>query len=239
MKLTNHPRERADTLREDNCGPMRETSGIGPARSRSASDERALAMNAATGAANAIIGAAKVLLGAIALSPFACVNGFYTLALVAARAGILRAGMAQDGGREARLCLWASWLLLVSSVLYIAYSGWAFHHPSAISVHKYVALGIATVTFVEIGVNIYGVVKMRRANDLAVRVLRAVNLASSLVSLVLTQSVLMSISSTGDHSQAWSGACGVFMGALAVAVSIREIRASKRASKALASASSE
>lgn len=196
---------------------------------RSASDGRALATSAATGVANAVAGVAKVLLGAVAFSPFACVNGFYTLALVASRACLLRGGMARRGSREARLCLWAAWLLLASSLLYIAYSGWAFHYPSDVSVHKYVALGIATVTFVEIGMNVYGVVKTRRADDLPVRVLRAVNLAASLVSLVLTQSVLMSISTGGDHSQAWSGACGVFMGAIAVAISIREIRACRKA----------
>ncbi|MCH3968597.1 MAG: hypothetical protein PHR15_03230 [Atopobiaceae bacterium] len=82
---------------------------------------------------------------------------------------------------------------------------------------------IAAVTFFEIGSNIYGLAATKGGDDLPLHVIRAIGLATSLVSLVLTQTALLSIGGTGSHDLSSSGLLGLLVGSAAAAIAIFEI----------------
>jgi hypothetical protein len=190
---------------------------------RTEASSRSLHLAALSTTGNAAIGIVKVLLGLLALSAFACVNGLYTIALVAARACALSGSVRDDKAKVTRRCLWAAWLLLLASLLYLAYSGWAFVHPASFGFGKYMAITIAAVTFFEIGSNIYGLAATKGGDDLPLHVIRAIGLATSLVSLVLTQTALLSIGGTGSHDLSSSALLGLLVGSAAAAIAIFEI----------------
>lgn len=182
---------------------------------------------------NALLGLGKVASGVLAGSFFVCVNGLYTLALVLARACAL-AGSAQGTPRAAqfRCCRWSGRLLVLASALYVAYSGWSWYHPKAVDCHPYAAIGIAAVTFTEIGLNLHGVWRYRRDDRPLLHALKTINLAASFISLVLTQSVLLSF--TGEHDPAYNALLGGLMGvcaALLGAYMIRRIQRMQHAEK--------
>jgi hypothetical protein len=195
---------------------------------RPTSSSLTLHLAAASTGTSAVIGAVKVVLGLLSLSVFACVNGFYTIALVGARACALSGSTSAERGSITTRCLWASCLLLLASVLYVAYSGWAYFHPVGFGMGKYMAIGIAAVTFAEIGTNVFGFFTTRHGDDLPLHVMRAIGLAASLVSLVLTQTALLSFAESGEHDLSTSGVLGVLVGIGAAAIAVFEIRKCKR-----------
>jgi hypothetical protein len=83
-----------------------------------------------------------------------------------------------------------------------------------------VAIAIATVAFVELGVALRGIAVARRHDELIVEALTSANLAGALALMVLTQSALMSISSTDDPSRA-CGLTGALLGSVAAALGVR------------------
>ena len=180
------------------------------------STSRTLYLAGISGACNLFLGLGKILSGALSLSVFVCVNGGYTLGMVVARscalAGFLRA---EDTREQYRYYRWAGKILILASLLYMAYSGWSYFHPKYIAYHMYVALAIATFTFVEIGWNIRGVIVNRKNNTPLLHALKTITLAASLISLVLTQSAILSFAQGGYHDPPPNALLGVLMGACA------------------------
>lgn len=177
---------------------------------------RTLHLAGVSGAGNIFLGLGKILSGLLPLSAFVCINGGYTLGMVVARycalAGVLRA---KDMREQYRYYRWAGKILILSSLLYMAYSGWAYFHPKYIVYHEYLALAIATVTFVEIGLNIRGVVVNRKNKTPLLHAIKTINLAASLISLVLTQSAILSFSRGGYHDPSVNALLGGVMGTCA------------------------
>lgn len=182
---------------------------------------RALHLAGVSGAGNIFLGMGKILSGLLSLSVFVCVNGGYTLGMVVARycalAGVLRA---KDVREQCRYYRWAGKILILASILYMAYSGWAFFHPKYTAYPKSIALAIATFTFVEIGLNIRGVVVNRKNKTPLLHALKTINLAASLISLVLTQSAILSIAQGGYHDPSSNALLGALMGACAALLGV-------------------
>jgi len=168
---------------------------------------------------NLAIGIGKIVLSIISSSFFIAVSAFYTFALVLARVFAL---LGSDRRKEYRCCRFCALILVGASLIYILYSTRLFFEEGKSSYHEYVALAIATVTFVEIGVNARGVVRERRNHRLFMQALRMVNLASSLISLTLTQSALLSLSeqTEGIDRNLANGFMGCLMGTSAAVIGI-------------------
>ena len=111
-------------------------------------------------------------------------------------------------------------ILIAASLLYICYSVWSFFHPKEVSYHMYVALAIATFTFAEIGVNLYGMIANRKNRTPLLHAIKTINLAAALISLVLTQSALLSFAGDGRHDPAVNGLMGLLSGTCAVLLGI-------------------
>lgn len=159
-----------------------------------ASASRSLHLAGISGTWNILLGLGKIISGLLSLSGFICVSGCYTLGMVVARYCVLTGAVrSKDVREQQRYYKLSGSILIIASLLYIAYSGWAYYHPKYTVYPKYIALAIATFTFTEIILNIRGVLISRRDGTLLVHALKTINLAASLISLVLTQSAILSI----------------------------------------------
>ncbi|HWQ74132.1 MAG TPA: hypothetical protein VN441_02340 [Syntrophomonas sp.] len=183
---------------------------------------RSLKMAGASGIANIMVGLGKLVMGILSLSFFTCVSAFYTFGMVVAKyfalSGILKA---RNRGEQYRYYTLSGIILTVASLLYIAYSVRLFLHPTIAVYHMYVALAIASFTFAELAINLRGVIRERRNHTPLFHAIKMINLASSLICLVLTQTAILSFTNPQmEISASANGLIGIFMGACATMLGI-------------------
>lgn len=169
-----------------------------------------------------LVGTGKLVMGLVSLSFFTCVSAFYTYGMVIAKACALK-GMDKDKQKQYAHYQMTGIILIVASVLYAIYSTRLLWHPQTSKYTLYVGLAIATFTFTEIGLNIRGVVVARKRKELLYHALKMVSLASSLISLVLTQTALLSFTHEGmaDYNPSVSnGIMGLLMGSASTLIGI-------------------
>ena len=163
-----------------------------------ASTSRTLHLAVVSGAGNAFMGLGKIISGVLGLSVFACVNGFYTVCMAFAR--LSAAGGAARAGAEGlsrRFAFGAGAMLFVASILYLMYAGWSYFHPTVSHYPKYIAIAIATFTFVEIGLNIKSLVQTRKSTSAVAKAIRVIGVATSIITLALTQEAILSFQGAG------------------------------------------
>lgn len=155
---------------------------------------RSLNITGAAVIACTFIALGKLIMGIMSLSLFTCVNAFYSCGMIGAKS-IALTGIwkAHDKKEQYQYYLWSGTVLIVSSLIYIIYSIRLFYNPTTNYYDLYVAIGIATVTFTEIGLNIRGVIITRHNHTVLIHAIKMINLSGSFISLVLTQTALLSI----------------------------------------------
>lgn len=172
---------------------------------------------------NTVVGVGKLFLGIISFSFFTCVSAFYTFGMVIAKACVLTGILKATNKKEQEVYyLLSGSILMAVSILYIAYSVRLFYYPVSNSYHEYVGMGIAAFTFTELALNIRGVIIERHNKAPLIHAIKMINLASSMICLVLTQTALLSFADKQGaeaHSQA-NGLMGVIMGSLATCLGI-------------------
>ena len=189
-------------------------------RAYGASASRTLHLAGISGVCSILLGLGKIVSGVLSLSVFVCINGLYTLGMVLARycalAGAIRT---QDPHQQYVYYRRSGKILIAASLLYISYSAWSFFHPKWVSYHMYVALAIATFTFTEIGMNLYGMIANRKNRTPLLHAIKTINLAASLVSLVVTQSAILAFAGQG-YNPAVNALMGMFSGTCAVLLGV-------------------
>ena len=186
---------------------------------------RMIKLTGAACTANVILGLGKLLLGIYSLSFFTCVSALYTFGIVIAKylalAGLLKSKNAKEQYRHYFL---SGAVLMAASVAYIAYSVRLFFHPATSVYHMYVALLIATFTFFEITINLRGAIMERHNQTPLFHAIRMINLASSLICLVLTQTAILSFADTQtDLHPGANGVIGVVMGICAALLGLNMV----------------
>ena len=171
---------------------------------------------------NTFAGIGKLILGIISLSFFTCASAFYTLGMVTAKlcalTGIIKE---EDTAQHYKYYKLSGTVLIVSSLLYIIYSIRVLFNPITSTYHMYVALAIALFTFVELAINIRGVIVYRHNHTPLLHAIKMIDLASSLICLVLTQTAILSFTEgTGHNLQINVGIFGVLMGIAATTLGI-------------------
>ena len=183
---------------------------------------RSLQITGAAATAGIFVAIGKLTMGVLSLSFFTCANAFYSFGMIGAKS-IALTGIrkAQNKKEQYQYCFFSSVVLMATSMLYIIYSILLFFIPITSSYNKYVAISIATVTFVEIGLNIRGVIVTRHNHTLLIHAIKMINLSASLITLVLTQTALLSFANTEadivEISKA-NGFIGILMGTVATLI---------------------
>ncbi len=189
-----------------------------------ASDSRSLHITGAAGAFSMLLGLGKIISGALSLSVFACMNGCYTLGMTAARycalAGTVRSKERKNQYFYYRL---AGAVMVAASLLYVTYSLWTIRHPKTVNYGKITAITIATITFTEIGVNVWGVIKYRKYHSPLLHALKIISLGTSLISLVLTQSAILAFADEAQDPSV-NGFLGTVTGICAALLGVYMIR---------------
>lgn len=170
-------------------------------------------------AANLGLAAGKVLIGIFTLSLFPCIYAGYNLSIALAKHRVLaglRQGEAYRAQAEDGAKIGA--LLLVSSLCFLLYSLRVFITPPTTQFPMEAALAIAAFTFAELILNLRGVCAKRYRNAPLLWVVKWLNLASSLMGLVLTQRAILSFAGPGINASQANGLAGMFFAGLAALI---------------------
>lgn len=185
---------------------------------------RSLHIYSAAATAGTLIATGKLTMSIASSSVMICVNALYSFGMIGAKiialTGIRKA---QHSKEQCQYYFWTGLVLVISSLIYISYSIRLFYSPVSNAYHPYVGIGIAAVTFTEVGVNIRGVMITRHNHTLLIHALKMINLSSSIIALALTQSALLSFSNYKADlikiSNA-NGVIGILMGAITTLMGI-------------------
>lgn len=185
---------------------------------------RSLHITGAAATASTFIAIGKLIMGIFSLSFFTCANAFYSFGMIGAKSiALIGIRKALDKSEQYQYYFCSGAVLIVSSLLYIIYSIRLFFSPITSSYHMYIAIGIAAVTFTEVGLNIRGVIVTRHNHTLLIHVIKMINLSSSLIAIVLTQTALLSFTNKEadplEISKA-NGVIGILMGTVATLLGI-------------------
>lgn len=180
---------------------------------------------------NIVMAVGKMIVGLYTASIFLCIYALYNVGLALAKATAVKGHRegkrppddthAHGYGREEYKSYYRVGIILTtSSIVYIIYCLRLFLYGSSASYSMHVALAIAFMTFVEIGMAVHGsIVTMRKGKAPAVSAIKLANLAASLISLVLTQTAILSFTHQGDMSY-YNGLAGLIFGGLAAVIGL-------------------
>lgn len=177
---------------------------------------------------NALFAAGKIAIGIYSLSLFLCVNGLFNIGVSLSKSIPIRGykkGARRIGGNqkrdieeEHRRLYQMGAIFIFASVIYLIYcvhmmaSG-----KSNVRYDRIVAITIAAVTFTEIGMATRGFLMIRRSREPLIEGMRLISLATSLISLVLTQTALMSLSQEAGATF-YCGLTGVIFGSISAII---------------------
>ena len=166
---------------------------------------------------NLCLAAGKALVGIATFSLFFCVNALYNVGIAYAKYCILD-GMGQGKDRDAQVegGRKAGCILLVASILYMLYSVRMFISPPTTHYPMVLAIAIAAFTFTEIAWNLRGVCSKKVEKVPLGKAAKLVNLASSIICLMLTQRAILSFASPEENLSHVNGLTGLFFGGIAV-----------------------
>ena len=185
-------------------------------------DERLLKLSRVSGTASLAAGIGKLVLGIFTMSVLTCVSALYTFGMVTAKSFALAGTMkAKNEKEQYRYCLISGAVLILTSLLFTAYSVRLLSHPSSGIYSIYSALAIAVFTFAELVLSIRGVLAGRSRLTPPLYAVKMINLASSLMCLVLTQTAILSAADTQtDIHPAANGLIGIAAGCGALLIGI-------------------
>lgn len=160
----------------------------------------------------------KLVMSIASTSFFMFTNALFSCGIGLARYVALKMQGKETAG-QLRLYRRVCAILSFSGLCYAGYSVRLFFGGSAGQYSEVMALAIAAYTFVEFGIQIHDLIKLRKQHDLEAKALRLVSLCGILVSFVLTQTAIMSFSEPGEHNFS-DGLAGVVFGGLVVIVGV-------------------
>lgn len=160
----------------------------------------------------------KLIMSIVSFSFFMFTNALFSCGIGIARYTALSM-RGKNWNEQLRLYRRVSLVLMFSGICYAAYSVRLFFGGSAGQYNMIMALAIACYTFVDFGIQISELIKLRKRQNLEAEALRLVSFSGILVSFVLTQTAIMSFSEPGEHNFS-DGLSGLVFGGLVVVVGI-------------------
>jgi len=166
---------------------------------------------------NAVLALGKIGMGVYSLSLFVCVNGFYNIGIASAKHIAVKSHNEKDRRKHYK---WVGWIILGASLVYMVYcANMAIQGKANVAYDTITSITIAVFTFTEIGSAIHGLWAARKLNDLTLAAAKRINLVTALISLVLTQSVLLGLNHTANAAR-YCGWTGVALGGVSAIVGL-------------------
>lgn len=182
---------------------------------------------------NAAFAIGKIVIGIYSFSLFLCINGLYNMGVSLAKSIPVRwyskkNNAIQSGNNSRRQTIKEEYrglyrmgvVVLAASAVYLVYSIHMMEvMKSSIHYDKITAITIATLTFTEIGIALRGFIVTRKNKKPLFEGIKLISLTTSLISLVLTQTAIMSFSQNGDPAY-YCGITGVIFGTVSAGIGI-------------------
>ena len=189
--------------------------------------ERIIFMSNASIISNCLIALGKLAMGIYNNSIFLCINAFYNLGMAFAKIVVLYHYKNDDQKNVCDCYKQVGIILICTAVTYIFYSCRLFISHEITNYSMFSGIAIATVTFFEIGFAMYGILTNTKEQAPIVNSIKIINLCSSLISLVLTQTALLSFNSAIEASQ-YNGILALIFGSSVIFLGIYMIKYSKK-----------
>lgn len=164
---------------------------------------------------NTILGVFKIILAIISHSLLLFIYSFYNVSISLAK----RTSIREKQKYEYENFYFCGIIVLIASISYILYSNYIYFNGSSSKYNMYIAIGIATLAFYNITVAIIGVIKAKKRKDIKNQTIKFTNLASSFISMSLTQNAILSFTTQEDMSK-YNAIGGIIFGALSAVVGI-------------------
>ena len=110
-------------------------------------------------------------------------------------------------------------VLSISSIFYITYTIFQIYYPSNFQYNLIIAIAIATFATYSIAMSIVGIVRAK-GKTMLIKEYKFTNFATAFNNLVLTQIVLLSISSTSIRMAVYNGIIGVIVGIIILGIGL-------------------
>lgn len=114
---------------------------------------------------------------------------------------------------------YVSFMVILASLCFIVYSIIVIIEHKMVNYNLYNGLLVATASFFDIGYSVYGIVKSKGKNK-QLHTLKLVSLATSLISLQLTQSAILSFTQMGIDNSLYNGLIGILVGVGALIIGL-------------------
>lgn len=160
----------------------------------------------------------KLVLSVISVSFFMLVNAMYSTGMGLARFVALKMHE-QERTKQIRGYRNVGIIIMLASFCYVLYSIRLFYGEKTGSYPMEISLAIAAYTFVEFGIVIRDIFRLRKSHALEAKALRAISLAATLLCFVITQTAIMSFSEASDATFS-NALSGIFFGAIAMLVGV-------------------
>lgn len=155
---------------------------------------------------NAVIGISNLVLGASLLSAWFIANSLYYLALCATRVYALKQYFSiiplvnpdQRNVEELRIYRHTGYFLCILGFIYFFTCLLMYHYGNAIVYRGYMAYLFSIVSFVKMGLAIYGTIIAKHRKNPIVSALKRINIVDAMVSIVVTTCSLLILTSVED-----------------------------------------
>lgn len=163
---------------------------------------------------NGIFGIFKIVLALLSKSFLIFIYAFYNIGMAVAKKTSISDRFKKNKYHNYYL---VGLIIIVSSVIYVVYSIYVFFHGSNASYHEYVGIGIAALTFTDITLAIIGVIKAKKQKNIRNEAIKFINLASAFISLSLTQTALLSFT-TSENMSKYNAIGGIIFGSVSILI---------------------
>lgn len=154
----------------------------------------------------------KAIFGIVSHSSFMWINALYSCFLGTARTMCIK-NIKSDYEKQMMIYKRVAILLILASIVYTVYNSYSLFNGKTTNYHLYICLGIATFTFVEFGLSIRELIRIRKINNPITKALAYINFSSILALFVLTQTVLTALHPEENHS-IWNGVTALIFGGI-------------------------
>lgn len=160
----------------------------------------------------------KIFFGFFMRTYLYCISGIYTLLFGFIKKIFISNHSNKDVNLELKSLI-IGILLTISGVAFGLYMGRLFFYPDEKTYGLVWSIAIAVCSFVELGLAIYNMRKVRKREDILLFSLRCCNLSSSLFAIVLTQVALLSATKAVNSSTS-NAITGVIVGILVMLIGL-------------------
>lgn len=177
-------------------------------------DKRLISFSFLSIVLNVIMGIYKIGLAIVSNSVLIFIYAFYNIGAIISKTIFIR-----NYKKENEKFYLMGVIVVVTSICYMLYSVKMLIGELSFNYHEYIAIGIAAVTFWDIGMATYGIVKAKKRKDIQVESIKLTKLASSFISLNLTQIALLSAINEFD-AHIYNGIMGIGVGIISMCIGI-------------------